>query len=479
MSLSASNDSFTGPVHKEWTSEEIDIYLSKLSDKLWENRFPVTLYLTLLILSGVAGNSLVVVAYLRFYDQGVFRVFALTMGFCDLITNVIALPLQMVNLRYTFNPFSLPLCRSLYVFSTLPSHASGIVHILVALDRVHRMFLPFKRQLKRSEAWKLVCACTGFYSIVFLLFTPIHGLYTMPTSVPGVRAVTCWVQDEFRNTWYVTAYKVVLGVEVLLGTLLLCSAYIALALRIWRGVGIMIPVNDNDALIKLFSSAINSIQKEEDQGIYTSSAKTTYAKTSSLSPDAGGNKDSSYEEGHISNQVLSMEKEVGTQNVMTAGDILPKKLTGVHIPDSKTPVGSLGKLHHNIFRHISIKPTPLLSSITRPARKSRLLNWYRNSISSLEITPFKTTFPSLTPMSTTDSSSSKMQIPKQKEGSATDHVEFVLLKEFQRRKKISSVILKKIRMQMIVMCLLAIFYVINWVPYLITRQVHLVWTGKG
>ncbi|PVD36547.1 hypothetical protein C0Q70_03532 [Pomacea canaliculata] len=196
MSLSYGNET------SNWTEAEVRNYLSKLSLVSWHNRTPVVTYLTLLSVLGFAGNTLSFVVYHRRYRPSSTRVFVLSMSLCDLFINLLGLPLQITTIRYAYDSFNITLCRTFYIFATIPTQASGFYLILVAYDRYRHICHPFSRQLSAGQTWRLVAAASVLALVLFLPFTPFYGWHSVDSPLPGVKAVMCWIHDPIRYTKY-------------------------------------------------------------------------------------------------------------------------------------------------------------------------------------------------------------------------------------------------------------------------------------
>ena len=122
-----------------------------MSEASFVNRLPVVLYLSLISVVGFVGNSVVLLVYWRRFKPCATRAFVLAMALCDMITNTLALPLQIVTVRYAYDIDSYWLCRSFFATSTLSTQASGCLLAAVAVDRYRRICRPFMKQLNASK----------------------------------------------------------------------------------------------------------------------------------------------------------------------------------------------------------------------------------------------------------------------------------------------------------------------------------------
>ncbi|PVD20640.1 hypothetical protein C0Q70_18798 [Pomacea canaliculata] len=117
------------------SDHDIRLYLEDLSLRSWYNRKPVAIYLCTLVVVGSLGNTWCFLVYFFCFSVNSTRVLVLAMSLCDLVTNLIGLPLQIYTIRHAYDSFDVPLCRSMFIFATIPTQLSGFLILLVAYDR--------------------------------------------------------------------------------------------------------------------------------------------------------------------------------------------------------------------------------------------------------------------------------------------------------------------------------------------------------
>ncbi|PVD36546.1 hypothetical protein C0Q70_03531 [Pomacea canaliculata] len=217
-----------------WTEAEVVDYLNRLSLQAWTNRMPVVLYLSILMAVGILDNIFTFLVYHRRYRPSSTRVFVMSMSLCDLLVNVVGIPLQITTIRYAYNSFDLTVCRMFYVFATIPTQASGFYLILVAYDRYRHICHPFSRQLSAGQTWRLVAAASVLALVLFLPFTPFYGWHSVDSPLPGVKAVMCWIHDPFRSTVYPKVYTAVVALTFFLGVIFITVFYLLIGVHVFQ-----------------------------------------------------------------------------------------------------------------------------------------------------------------------------------------------------------------------------------------------------
>ncbi|PVD20638.1 hypothetical protein C0Q70_18796 [Pomacea canaliculata] len=311
-------------------------YLRDLSLQSWNNRLPVVVYLCLLVVVGAVGNVLSFLVYfLRFPDSST-RVFVLTMSVCDLVTNVVGLPLQILTIRYAYDSFDIYLCRSFYIFATIPTQASGFYLVLVAFDRYHRICKPFKKHLSSGQAWKLVAGATGAATLMFVPFTGFYGYHTVDSPWPEVKAVMCWVHDPYRETFYSTAYLFMVGVSFSGGLLLMATFYFLIGMTVFRR-----RFGRNFSQTNPISPALRGRESGADDVSGTTSEVGCSHATSSTGP--------STEPRHVTDSISATAKVTFSTELFTqSSDMTPSRhatAEDTNRPDNKEqhkkPIGSI------------------------------------------------------------------------------------------------------------------------------------------
>ncbi|XP_025116170.1 uncharacterized protein LOC112577329 [Pomacea canaliculata] len=216
------------------SDHDIRLYLEDLSLRSWYNRKPVAIYLCTLVVVGSLGNTWCFLVYFFCFSVNSTRVLVLAMSLCDLVTNLIGLPLQIYTIRHAYDSFDVPLCRSMFIFATIPTQLSGFLILLVAYDRYRYICRPFcvKRDTTKAMTQVVIAVIVTF--VIFLPFAWLYGYHTVDSPLPGVKAVMCWIHDDYRNGPYIRAYLIVLSTVFFVGLFILTILYSLIGETIFR-----------------------------------------------------------------------------------------------------------------------------------------------------------------------------------------------------------------------------------------------------
>ncbi|XP_076444334.1 uncharacterized protein LOC143282541 [Babylonia areolata] len=225
--MSANNSSTEG------TQEEVETFLIRLSDTSFKNRTPVVVYLSLISIVGLLGNTLVLLVYGFRFQPSANRVFILFIASLDLITNIFAIPIQIVTVSNAYKD-NYWRCRSFFAFSTLSTQASNFVLVLVAVDRFWRICAPLRKQLNHRQAFHLAVGTVCSAVVIFVPFIPFYGMHSVNTTEPGIQFRMCWYEEEYKDTPYPMTYTVVVGITFLAGLATMIICYVSIGIHLWK-----------------------------------------------------------------------------------------------------------------------------------------------------------------------------------------------------------------------------------------------------
>ncbi|XP_070198345.1 5-hydroxytryptamine receptor 2B-like [Littorina saxatilis] len=212
----------------------IDEYRSCLSEVSFRNRLPLTVYLSVVAVVGFIGNALVMIVYWQSFKPSANRIFVLAMAIEDMTVNVIALPLQIITIRYAYNTYSYWLCRGLFAAAAFPTQTLGLIHVAVALDRFSRIWWPQKKHITAHQCCVINIVIFFFAHVLFVGFVPMYGIHSYPSHIAGVSVKMCWYDDEYYGTPYPRAHAHVVNVIVFGGMVLMTTSYILIGIKVWK-----------------------------------------------------------------------------------------------------------------------------------------------------------------------------------------------------------------------------------------------------
>ncbi|XP_052090684.1 dopamine D2-like receptor [Mytilus californianus] len=179
-------------------SEEL---LRTLNDQLALRYLPVIIYMILLIFTGLFGNVLVIIVYVRKKTKSSLDYFIINLAALDLLTVVIGMPTEIVDLRYPIM-FNAPVaCKALRTVESMSVNSSIITLMALAVDRYNRI-CKYGKQMTIEKA-KRICVIAIVIGIVTCWPAAIVlGMKTKDVGIPGVYGVDCSTDDSMKGTKY-------------------------------------------------------------------------------------------------------------------------------------------------------------------------------------------------------------------------------------------------------------------------------------
>ncbi|XP_076434934.1 vasopressin V1a receptor-like [Babylonia areolata] len=191
---------------------------------------PFLVYIVLLMLVGLVGNSLAFLVYHRRFPHNPTRTYILAISLCDLMTNVVALIAEMTDAFFYYTFYWDWACKLLKTVMNVLCLFSGFVLVAVALERqsiVCARFPTARRQRGRTVMAALAVCCTLSVGLsvpraVLLGSDPLEG------------GAYCNTQDSYWDSPFPVVYNLALIVVFLLTLVTMCVCYLRIAVHLWR-----------------------------------------------------------------------------------------------------------------------------------------------------------------------------------------------------------------------------------------------------
>lgn len=236
-------------VTQPMTMYDIDV----INDVIFEdNLLPTMIYLILLLLIGLPGNSLVCYIYHNAngihslkrtvyhkgnalnntakinnigFKIGSTTIFILALAWLDVLNCVVSLPIEILLIRNFIN-FDHPwVCKISRYFVMVMNSATSCVLLGIAMDR----FVGINCQQSKHRFTSTTAKKCVVVSIIFALASSIPALLLYGTITvyvrPGVYGKTCLIEDRFINTNYPFIHTVFLLSIHIIGDILFITIY--------------------------------------------------------------------------------------------------------------------------------------------------------------------------------------------------------------------------------------------------------------
>ncbi|WAR15869.1 CCKAR-like protein [Mya arenaria] len=175
----------------ESDENEANLTLEELNDELFQYHIPAIVFVIISMVVGVFGNTLVILIYKTKFRRSNHRYFILFLAVTDFVACVTGMPFLVASLRLPYLMTSSVTCKTLRYFHYFVNNCSGLLLVVIAIERFRKIVRPFKRQLTTRQTLYL-CYGTMFISAIMAVPAPI---YFDATDIDTVRKLC--TSDQF------------------------------------------------------------------------------------------------------------------------------------------------------------------------------------------------------------------------------------------------------------------------------------------
>ena len=160
-------------------SKDLNATLQELNDDKAVLLIPAIVYTAVLMIVGFIGNILVIIYYGCKAKRTSTSLFISMLAIFDLTACVIAMPGEILDIRYFFMFENVVMCKLSKFVNHLTAAGSSLTLVIVAVDRHRRICFPFRHQIQVKHAFVSSIVCG---SVALLLSAPSLIIYA-PTQV--------------------------------------------------------------------------------------------------------------------------------------------------------------------------------------------------------------------------------------------------------------------------------------------------------
>ena len=210
-----------------YTYKENDtITLEELNEKLFVLHIPALIFVTVSMVIGITGNCLVVFIYKRNYRRTNHRYFILFLASIDLLACCTGLPFLIASLRLPYLMNSAIACKVLRYFHYWANNSSGLLLVVISVERYRRICRPFKVQWSPRQMLYL-CIVTMIFSAMIAIPAPIFfGKSKIETGIANITGYQCYLDEKYRGTHMMEVYNEILMSETVICIVLFIILYI-------------------------------------------------------------------------------------------------------------------------------------------------------------------------------------------------------------------------------------------------------------
>ena len=182
--------------------------LQEINNQYREVFIPVIVVIAILMVIGLIGNPLVIYFYACRMKPTASYMFIATLACFDLLSSVVSMPLEIMDLMYYYTFESVPACKTLRFINIFASIGSGVTLVSIAIDRYRKICKPFEGQITIGWA-KVTILCCFLFSLLSswpgaILYTVDH---TNITDDAAIVATDCRYHAEDSYAIYIVAYN--------------------------------------------------------------------------------------------------------------------------------------------------------------------------------------------------------------------------------------------------------------------------------
>ncbi|XP_071097338.1 alpha-2Da adrenergic receptor-like [Haliotis cracherodii] len=321
--------------------EDHDLHLHRHDNEFALQVLAAILFLVVLMLTGLLGNTLVVYVYTFKFKHSTTRCYILALAIFDLVSCAISIPVEIADMRFNYTFGQYGFCKIMRVFVTFSSMSSGAVLVAVAVDRYKKICRPFRGQTTPFVAKVAIIICSLSSFLLSLPAAILYGSRTVTTDDVRVNGSDCSTADEYIKTPYPLIYNGVQFFVFISSTLSLIVLYSL----IWRQVARQ-------------RSFRRSVRAEQNHG-RTLRIVVTHGNQTSETNNTSDDFLSSSTEGDANK---AANDESSSRNIVTAVELTinPHKEEGcgrssvTTLNSNKLSVGSQSKIRHNRTQSTSV-----------------------------------------------------------------------------------------------------------------------------
>ncbi|CAC5377606.1 unnamed protein product [Mytilus coruscus] len=210
----------TGPTV---TADDLD----GVNDEMAVILHPVIAIVCIYMIVGVLGNPLVIYYYGFSVKPSPSYYFIVLVAVFDLIICCISIPLEIVDMMFSYKFPSVIGCKIFRCVNYFSSVGTGLVLIAIAIDRYRKVCQPFKSQITMKMAKIIifiVCFTAACISWPGFVFYDVHAVNI--SSVPGLIGYDCTTIREKQYKLYILIFNGVCFLIFLVSIVTLTVLYI-------------------------------------------------------------------------------------------------------------------------------------------------------------------------------------------------------------------------------------------------------------
>lgn len=193
---------------------------------------PLVCYLTIILLTGLPGNLLVILVYRQNYHNSNSKMFVIWLAIIDLL-NCIILILEIVNVVHQFNFPDEYLCKITIFITLWPTLVSGISLCAISYERYRKVCKPLAWQISNRIVKRLCLTIVGLSLLLSWPSLILFGLREVPIHSHNITGHECMFKNEYDDTASLKIYSGLLWITFVISLTVLVVFYFMIGRKVF------------------------------------------------------------------------------------------------------------------------------------------------------------------------------------------------------------------------------------------------------
>lgn len=218
-------------VHPHKPNDTVTLY--ELNEELFRLHIPAIIVIICAIVVGSLGNLLVLLVYKKKFRRSNHRYFILTLAALDLLACTTGMPFLVASLRLPYLMYSSVLCKSMRYSHYLVNNSSGLLLLVISIERFRKICHPLKKQLSTKH---ILYLCYGTMLISAIIAIPAPIFYTasdIDTKIGNLTGKQCYVERTVKESTLFEIFQALLLMESIICIVVIIILYVLIARRLW------------------------------------------------------------------------------------------------------------------------------------------------------------------------------------------------------------------------------------------------------
>lgn len=210
---------------------------STMADVNWAFRdwnMGAVVLISVIILPGILGNSLVMAIFYREFKRSSYRTFVLWLAMLDLAGCLLVMPYLLVNIITPVSMDNEIVCKVGRFLSYVIMMTSHFILVVIAVDRYRKICAPHSLQIAQSQTSRFCLGMLIFSVVISIPAVILYGNSTLDIGIQGLKATRCFTADQYKDSPAHLGYYIFINILGAMVTILISVLYFQVIRKIRR-----------------------------------------------------------------------------------------------------------------------------------------------------------------------------------------------------------------------------------------------------